>query len=66
MARIDPLALATKGIKATVTDRTDELGLATKGVLVTGGIAPPIVRSTISRMWVGGIGVDVYGRYDRG
>ena len=64
MARIDPLALATKGFKATQTDRTDPLGLATR-ILVTDG-ALPIVRNATHRMWMGNIGLDVYGRYDRG
>ena len=65
MARIDPLALATKGFKATQTDRTNPLGLATR-VLVTDGGAPPIQRNAIWRMWTGNIGIDMYGRYDRG
>lgn len=65
MARIDPLALATRGVLAKST-RTDPLGLATKGILITGGAAAPAQPSAVWRMWTGGIGIDMYGRYDRG
>ena len=65
MAIIDPLALATKGIIAKTT-RIDALGLATKGILVIDVGAPPAALPAVWRMWTGGIGIDMYGRYDRG
>jgi len=65
MAIIDPIALATEG-KVAPGGTIEPIALATMGVITVAGAAPPAALPGVWRMWTGGIGIDMYGRYDRG
>ena len=62
--KIDPITLATEGYQRS--SGPDEIAIATHGYVHIDTGVPPSVRNATHRMWVGGIGIDVYGRYDRG
>ena len=64
MSTINPIALATDGIICTPS-KLEPIALAT-GILCAGAAVAPSVLPAVWRMWTGGIGIDMYGRYDRG
>jgi hypothetical protein len=61
---VNDIAISTEGY--ICDDLVDDITLATHGYVCDVGAVAPIVRTGTWRMWTGSIGIDVYGRYDRG
>lgn len=59
----DPIAIATEGVWCQSV--TNHVALATAGYVCDAAGAPAALPA-VWRMWTGGIGIDMYGRYDRG